>query len=645
MILSKIKSALIKVMILPLSLLASCDYLDVVPPEQVTSKDTMKDRESALGFLYSCYISVVSTLPYAYNTWEASTDEYTNSLMWEERGQRLAWNLLTASGNNTGGHWSECYNFIGHSNLFLRILDGATPRGATEEDMTRWRAEIKFLKAYYHFRLLEEFGPIPIMDEYPSQNIRPEEMPGRSHYDYVVSYITRLCDEAAEVLKPYYGDEEWGRVTSTACKALKARALLYAASELWNGGFPHRNWKNVNYETPGYGKELVSTTYSQKKWEDALVACQDALKFALDEGDRALMQIEDARIMANRLNVPLPYVPGVDPDTPDGKEFLERVLLMRFSQHSYETDGNKEYVFATYDGDANWQSAFPTRIIKNVNTDDWIHGWGGMAPTLYTVEHFYTKNGKLPEYDEEFCPKEDWLKSANIQDRPEIINLNVNREPRFYACISFDGDDYSSMIVNGEPLRLNLRSSQMQGYDPDTYNRDWGTTGYLTKKFCQPNFRFDKSGNSNNIAHPFAIFRLPELYLNLAECYAALGDVDGVIESIRPLRERAGVPSLKAKDITEDMTLMDWVRNERFIELWGEGNRYYDVRRWMIAPQQLKAGAREGLNALVKDPSFDEFNKRVVIDQPFQWDTRMYMLPIGTGEIYTDPQLVQAPGY
>ena len=94
------------------------------------------------------------------------------------------------------------------------------------------------------------------------------------------------------------------------------------------------------------------------------------------------------------------------------------------------------------------------------------------------------------------------------------------------------------------------------------------------------------------------------------------------------------------------MSLRDWLRNERFIELWGEGHRYYDLRRWMTAPQMLKSGAREGLNALSKvDPTFEEFNVRTKVSQPFSWSDRMYLLPVPSSEIYSNPQLIQAPGY
>ena len=141
------------------------------------------------------------------------------------------------------------------------------------------------------------------------------------------------------------------------------------------------------------------------------------------------------------------------------------------------------------------------------------------------------------------------------------------------------------------------------------------------------------------------IIRLSELYLDLAECCAATDDTQGALKNLNVVRERAGIPVLTEADLNQ-MSLMDWVRNERYVELFGEGHRYYDVRRWMTAPDRLKAGAREGLNAIEKkDPSFSEFNRRVKVDQPFQWDDRMYILPVNVDEIYSNPQLVQAPNY
>ncbi len=104
---------------------------------------------------------------------------------------------------------------------------------------------------------------------------------------------------------------------------------------------------------------------------------------------------------------------------------------------------------------------------------------------------------------------------------------------------------------------------------------------------------------------------MAELYLNLAECYAALDDAPNAIINLNIVRKRAGIKELKTTDLST-MSITEWVRNERFVELYEEGHRYYDLRRWAIAPQMLKAGLRYGLNGLLKNPSFEEFNQPTV---------------------------------
>ena len=427
--------------------------------------------------------------------------------------------------------------------------------------------------------------------------------------------------------------------------------LLYAASDLWNGHFPYPNWRNESYETPGYGTELVSRSYDENKWRTALQANLEALQYAEKEGERKLVDLNNLPRTLD--DVPLPYIPGVDTSTPEGAEFAQRVLMLRSITASDENDGNKEIIWGLFlqnpHDHINFSAQMPKRIVcYNEANNSWVEGWCGLTPTLYTVEHFYTKDGKLPKQDPAFTPYNSWLESGDVADRPEIINLNVNREPRFYACISFDGDDYSPLICDGEPLRVNLRDAQKQGYNPELFNRDYTVTGYFMKKFIAPELRISSvtgSDNRKNYAKP--IFRLAELYLNVAECYAELGEVSNALQYLNPIRRRAGVPELTEADVTSEMSIVDWVRNERFIELWGEGHRYYDVRRWMTAPELLKAGAREGLNVegAGMNPTFEELNQRTVINQQFQWDNRMYLWPIASSEVYSNPQLIQSPGY
>lgn len=638
---------------LPFCTFTSCDYLDVVPPEQPDIDDTMQNKIDAVEFISSCYKGVEVIAPFYTRALEYSTDELVDPPLWDQPQQRTAWNMWAAGSTDTAnnGYWEPLYNYIGHCHMFLNVLSQYHPIGATEEDKVRWRAEAEFLKAYYHSRLLAMYGPVPIMDQRPPMSTLPEGFPGRSHYDYVVNYIVDKLDNVIGSLPDVGNADDWGRATNSAAKAIKARVLLYAASDLWNGKFPNPNWKNEKYETPEYGKELVSRSYSRDKWVRALNANLEALSYAESEGQRKLLDMAAVDNLIAReqfKDKDLPYVPGLNTNTEEGKEFQKRVLLRRYIVNSDENDGNSEIiwgVFMTNDKNKINYGPWPKRVAKY--GENWKDGWCALAPTLNTVERYYTKNGELPEADSNFPSKDQWFSSANL-DRPEIIKLNVGREPRFYADLSFDGDDYSSLMNGGKPLRINLRDETLQGYNPELHNRDFTVTGYFMKKYTAPNILVSTStGADNNKNYAKPLFRLAELYLNIAECYAALDDTENAILYLNPIRQRAGIPELTLSDVTVDMPIIEWVRNERFIELWGEGHRFYDVRRWMIAPQELKAGARRGLNVegAGRNPSFERLNTPVVINQQFQWDNRMYLWPIRSSEVYNNPQLKQAPNY
>ena len=358
--------------------MASCNYLDVVPDETADLPDAMKDRASTLGFLHSCY-TYFEWFYTVENSFINSTDEYARPLLWADDGQKAAWNQLSPSSQTAP--WNSCYDGIGRCHLFMDQLDKSNPTGVTESDKRRWKAEALFCRALYHFMLLESYGPIPLVTEHYNQNLDKKDFPGRSHFDVCVDSIAEWFDRAAFELPPTVQNSELGRATSTACKALKARLLVYAASPLWNGSFPYSNWKNTNFETPGYGKELVSRTYDENKWERALTACNEALDWALTQGNRKLFDLATSTSIRINQGVPLPNIEGVD------DQFKESVMLMRYLNTTRETDGNKEVIFAIGSGD---NYGIYSQITHGVTTYNGSHvgGWGGIAVFLNFVERF-----------------------------------------------------------------------------------------------------------------------------------------------------------------------------------------------------------------------------------------------------------------
>ncbi len=627
----------------------SCDFLDIIPPEQATLSDATKDAQRTLNFMLSCYANVWNPLT------PDVTDEHAWPAPWGGAHRYVSYGLQTPANPKDDSRWAMFYRSINQCYLFLRELEHA--QGCTEEQKSQWRAEVNFLLAYYHATLLAYFGPIPVVDHYFDTNTTLDEMGGRMHYDYVVDWIVNKLD--TEVINcpqlPVTRDAtERGRATTVIAKALKARVLLYAASPLWNGEFPYPSWTNV-VETPGYGTALVSTTYSRDKWVRAEQACQEALDAALDAGFKLYDDLEYATTSQGIDETELPYVPGLA-DNADAVEFKKRVLMLRNMMTLKVRDGNTEVVWPLADSGEQIQTrSLPKRIVKQTN-GQWWNGQSAISPTLYSVEHFYTASGTLPEFEagtNGFPAKEEWLQSAGLGDgRDDIIKINLQREPRYYAWIAFNGGDYGTILSNGDPLQLNLRSTSAQGYVSGDNN--YSVTGFLNQKWIGVDEMVNLSGqwspgDCNYFPRP--IIRMAELYLNLAECEAALS-ADGVsdqfaqdaLSHVNAIRQRAGIRDLGAADLSR-MPLMDWVRNERFVELWSEGHRFEDVRRWHKGVEYFGEGKREGLNAILEDPSFEEFNTRIKVNQPYRWYNRMYMSPIQDSEVQSNRKIVQAPGY
>lgn len=222
--------------------LASCNYLDVIPPAQADFEDTMKDEEATLSFLYTCYGYVPRSTPYHYHAFELSTDEIVAPYSYSNWQQQVAWGTISPSYSNSWGGddmniWTPSYNWLGYVHHFLSLIDELQPVGVTAEDKEMYKAECYFLEAYYHFRVLQAFGPCPIIPAKVDPNITSKDIPGRSHFDACIDFIVGKLDDAARpgVLPAVRTTRELGRATSTIAKALKARVLLYAASPLWNG--------------------------------------------------------------------------------------------------------------------------------------------------------------------------------------------------------------------------------------------------------------------------------------------------------------------------------------------------------------------------------------------------------------------------
>ena len=150
---------------------------------------------------------------------------------------------------------------------------------------------------------------------------------------------------------------------------------------------------------------------------------------------------------------------------------------------------------------------------------------------------------------------------------------------------------------------------------------------------------------------PSIIFRLADFYLIYAEVANEVNPSDSrVLTYLNLVRERAGLPKVEVLNpgIVGNKELQRAaIQRERQIELATEGQRYFDVRRWMIADKDGEGrqnGYAHGMNVRGTINDTEEFN-RVVETEKIVFNRKMYLQPIPDHEMRKTQNLVQNPGW
>lgn len=137
--------------------------------------------------------------------------------------------------------------------------------------------------------------------------------------------------------------------------------------------------------------------------------------------------------------------------------------------------------------------------------------------------------------------------------------------------------------------------------------------------------------------------RYTEVLLNYVEACIELGEESEARTYLNMIRERAGMPPVT--DSGQDLKAR--YRNERRVELAYEDHRYFDVRRWMIAPSVYDdaKGVRVRYELLPDNTTAPNPTYTVINVQERAWQDRSYLLPIKLDEMNRNFSLVQNPLY
>lgn len=254
--------------------------------------------------------------------------------------------------------------------------------------------------------------------------------------------------------------------------------------------------------------------------------------------------------------------------------------------------------------------------------------WASSCVTQELVDSYEMINGKLPKEPDS---------SYDLQ------NPYVNREPRFYASILYDGAMFKGREVECW-VNDNPEDIFNSGLDSDKNPiGDWNAsrTRYTMRKFMDENI----PTGPVICPQPWIYMRLGEMHLNYAEAMYQLGNETQTREHLNIIRQRArGGNSDVLPNITASGdALWKKIVNERRIELAFEEHRFWDVRRWKIADQTENATIHRMM--ITKNLASGKKTYEVKQLQERKFLSQHYFLPIPRSEIEKDPNLIQNPGY
>lgn len=531
------------------------------------------------------------------------------------------------------------YQYIRQAQLFLM---NAKPIGVstdqeklTEEEILRMKSEAKFFIAYSYFSLFELYGPVPII-------LEPEDEPdgARISFDYprasvdeMVNYIDGLYQEVLdenylpETLR-YIDDSgyevenmnEMVRPTKAVVLAMRAKLWVYAASKLFNGGYTEA-LSLVDKD----GKHLFPE-YSQSKWQTAKQHLETFLDFASANGYELYRAF-----------------------TKEGVEDYSLSVYRLFQEY------NKEIIWAT-SNTAMSDGNSGNYLDRRCRPTDIMDGFSGIGVSQQAVDAFFTINGldiwEDPEHDETgFTDIENPCAFKKPQIDKHIFNMYVNREPRFYWAVTYQGKSWHIQPSPGWAVDFS-RKGNNSNYITDREHY----TGYLLYKRCN-NQLYNAGSYLKKYARPSILLRLADFYLYYAEVCNELDPKDpNIIKYLDLVRERAGIPGYQELQDTGKKTGVIGnyeaqgyaIRRERQVELFAEGQRYFDIRRWMICDEGEEADQTVfyGMNVdgyadkPLSDP--DTFYKRKLI-RNHQWVRAMYLYPLPYEEVEKAPSMVQNP--
>ena len=617
----KILKQIIFSTLIVLSFWACEDYLDVPPDANISEEDIFSSYNSFQGFVDQLYEYMVDYNNHAICVSPNLGGETMGSKGWSSGNHGAYGNYWAIVNDNSRsiyvgygsesngihqrGIWDFCWDGARICNIGLTNFNLLTDASAEQKDLIK--GQIHFFRAFLHWEVVRAYGSIPYVDTLLTEdNIRLprfwEYQKDGKTYKNTQAVYERIVDDldiAASLLPEVWDPAEavsganqpnLGRITKGAALALKAKALLFAGSPLFNeeaGGAAEFNTDYMNRS-------------AQAAWEVIKLANKGVYSLVDFEADNDL---DEYQKMFATVDGQYPYS--------EKETILQRIRDRGTGNGQFNNALSRTYSTGHVGGNA---------VIENP-TQQYTDKWEMADGTRYKPG-----NAAVGGYDD------DETKRWN------------NRDPRFRRNFWVHNDKIGKLTfelqVGGKTNTVNVQSPYfIHKFWPegvDNVNKNWRQFQYAT-----PLLR---------LADVYLIYAEAVFEGTGNPSATAQGASLTAVQAVNMVRERVGMPPVTATpeaynvileghgEKATDHPFRRLIRNERAVELCFEGHYWWDTRRWKIADTLEKK-----LYRLDFDKNVSYTSREVV--QNYLFETRHYWLPFPTDMTLMYEGWPQNPGW
>lgn len=514
-------------------------------------------------------------------------------------------NYGPANYGNYDKYYRYLYGAVNRTNYVIENVNKRMIPTAKGESLTKLEAivgEARLLRGMAYFRLISMWGDVPYINKIINANSEVSGL-ARSPIGQVKDSIMADFTYAFEKL-PVRGLTS-GRMAKPAALAFRGKLQLYWGSWKKNG------WP----ELQGFQQNSAeATTAFTAAAADFRRVINDYGLTLYKNGDPGQIDvIGKADIMPNYFELFTPKangnsemivafnhlgIPGANPS--QGEE-----LMRDFAGRTVE--GSQTWLSPRYELADRYQL---------ISTGDFAPRMRQMNPTTNPAARTTPNSAVNPST---YANRDFRMKSTILWDFEMILGLGALKSTGFSPFI------YQTWGAN-----VTINSQRFI-----SYNTDGSNSGYVFRKFIR---NYEGLGRSEG-DYAFPVMRLADVYLMFAE---ATNEVSGpqpdAVALVNAIRRRGNLPTLTPAKFAGRQAFFDAIEQERIVELVGEGQRGFDLRRWRAIE---KVWGAPGSAGVWRQDTWGADQERFYQNTPDITYQRNYISRIPPGERDLNPNLTQ----